>query len=167
MRKYPAAPPKKAAAVSHPRLAWNSGTRLEAATYRVTPAERASPCRAREATCSVNRTPSTVAAPRTTAPPTARERLCPPATITLAMVTPSGSLCSRTARNSRIPSRSETRNPLAMATPSKKVCSVRPKQGRGAGRRAQVVGLLSKVKVGREHVLSQVHREVARQHEER
>ena len=87
--------------------------------------------------------------------------------MTLAMVTPSGSLCSSTARNSRIPSRSETRNPLAMATPSKKVCRVRPSRAEVPADALRPVGLLSKVKVGREHVLSQVHREVARQHKER
>ena len=105
--------------------------------------------------------------PSTAAAPIARPRLCPPATITLAMVTPSGSLCSSTARNSRTPSRPETRNPLAIATPSKKVCSVSPSSAEMPAAAAQPVGLLAEVEVGGEHVLGQVHGEVPGQHVER
>ncbi len=46
-------------------------------------------------------------------------RLRPLASITLAMVKPSGALCSRIARKISQPSQFETTNPEPMATPSK------------------------------------------------
>ena len=108
-----------------------------------------------------------MATPRTPAAPIARRRLPPPASVTLAMVTPSGSLCSSTARNSSTPSRSETRNPLAIATPSKNVCSVSPSSAEIPAERLTAVRLDAEVEVRGEDVLRQVDGEVAGQHESR
>ena len=162
-RRTPARPPKKATAVSQPRLAWNSGTRLRRRDVQrhaggqrePVPRERRDPLGQQHA--EHRRGPERRRRRRARAP-----RLCPPASIRLAMVTPSGSLCSSTARNSRTPSRPDTRNPLAMATPSKNVCSVSPSSAEMPAAALTSVRLLAEMEVGREHVLGQVHREIAR-----
>ena len=62
-----------------------------------------------------------VASPSSTEPNQATLRLRPLASITDAMVKPSGILCRKTAKKISHPSQSETMKPEAMAMPSKKV----------------------------------------------
>ena len=50
----------------------------------------------------------------------------PPASITLAIVNPSGILCRNTAKKSIQPSQCDSTNPDPIATPSKKVCVANP-----------------------------------------
>src|SRR5438094_638018 len=57
----------------------------------------------------------------------AAPRECPPASMMDAIVKPSGSLCSMTARKRTAPSDALTMKPAAIATPSNTVCTPRPK----------------------------------------
>ncbi len=61
-----------------------------------------------------------------------------------------------------MPSRPETRNPLAIATPSKKVCRVSPSSAELPADAAHAMGLLAEMEMGSEDVLGQVDREIAR-----
>src|ERR1035437_2063158 len=92
----------------------------------VTPAESGRPAFTQLGSRLMASTPSTVIAPRNSAEFSAASLLCPPASMTLAAVKPSGILCRKIATKSTQPSHVDTTNPDPMATPSKNVCVANP-----------------------------------------
>ena len=71
-------------------------------------------------------TPARVDAPNSIDAPQAMRRLCPLASMTDAIVNPSGILCRKMATKMTHPSQFETMNPEAIAMPSKKVWMTNP-----------------------------------------
>ena len=71
-------------------------------------------------------TPARVDAPSSIDAPQAMPRLRPLASMTDAMVNPSGILCRKMARKMTHPSQLETMKPEAIAMPSKKVWMISP-----------------------------------------
>ena len=91
-------------------------------------------------------------------------RLRPLASITDAMVKPSGALCRKMARKISQPSQLETTKPEPMATPSNSAWTLSPPEDRIAGVRGDefvVVGFFAVVEVGVDGVLQQVHDAIA------
>src|SRR6185312_8330462 len=113
-------------AVRIPGSRFTSGTRSVVATYSVTPAATGNACGSPSGNSSITPTPSSDAAPIAAAESNAARLPRPDASITEAMVKPSGILCIKTARKSTHPSQLDTRKPLPIATPSKKVWIPRP-----------------------------------------
>ena len=119
-------PAKKTSAILIPGSRFTSGTKSVAATYNVTPADSGNPARTQVGSKLIAKAPSTVVTPNSNAEFNAARLLRPPASITLATVKPSGTLCRNTAKNSTHPSHRDTTNPDPIAIPSKNVCTARP-----------------------------------------
>src|SRR2546428_5388613 len=67
--------------------------------------------------------PASVSTPRVAPAPSAAAGECPPASMTDAIVKPSGTLCRTTAMERSAPSAGPIMKPAAIATPSKDVCT--------------------------------------------
>ena len=80
------------------------------------------------------------------------------------MVSPSGSLCSSTARNEQDAEPARHQESARDGDAVEEGVQHQPEQCRIAGRRAHPVSLLAEMEVGREDVLGEVNGEITDQH---